>query len=77
MEETNLKTCPCCGTKPYSHIETVRNEEISGYISCNNPKCGLKMSFTICGKSKLLNFYDVINAVKEVEERWNRRDGER
>lgn len=73
MSKIKLLPCPCCGTEPFTYITSVMNEKMEGYISCNNPKCALKMEFKIKAKSVFLNFDDVINGLHNVSDKWNRR----
>lgn len=75
MSEIKLKPCSCCGTEPYTHFTVLKNDELHGFVSCNNPKCALKMSFAIKPSSILLNFNDVINGLHDIADRWNRREG--
>ena len=76
FEEIKLKTCPCCGTEPYTHFTALKDDELHGYISCNNPECALKMCFKIKPSHILLNFDDVVNGINDAAETWNRRAGE-
>lgn len=76
MLEIKLKPCPCCGTKPYTHFTELKNDELHGYVSCNNPKCAINMGFVIKPTHILLNFYDVINGIHDIADKWNRRAGE-
>ncbi len=76
MSDIELKGCPCCGTQPFTHIESAKDDIMYGYISCNNPKCGLKMTFTIYAEHNLLNFDGIINGLHDAAERWNKRDGD-
>ena len=75
MSEIELKPCPCCGTKPYTHFTELKNDELSGFVSCNNPRCALKMIFAIKPKHIFLNFDDVIKGLQDVADKWNRREG--
>lgn len=76
MMEIKLKQCPCCGTEAYMHFTDLRNDELYGFISCNNSECALKMNFTIKPSHILLNFDDVINGIHDVVDKWNRRENE-
>lgn len=71
--EIKLKKCPCCGTEAYTHFTDLRNDELHGFISCNNSKCALKINFTIKPSHILLNFDDVINGIYDVVDKWNKR----
>lgn len=76
MSEIKLKPCPCCGTEPFTHFTELKNDELHGFVSCNNPGCALKMNFTIKTSHILLNFDDVINGLRDIANKWNRRAGE-
>lgn len=73
MSEIKLKPCPCCGTETYTHFTALKNDELSGFVSCNSPECALKMNFVIKPSHVLLSFDDVINGVHNVADKWNRR----
>lgn len=73
MSEIKLKPCPFCGGKPYTRVTLAANDEMNGYISCNNSKCATKMNFTIKGGNILLSFEDVINGLYNAADKWNRR----
>ena len=73
MMEIKLKQCPCCGTEAYTHFTDLRNDELYGFISCNNSECALKMNFSIKPSHILLNFDDVINGIYDVVDKWNKR----
>lgn len=73
MSEIKLKPCPLCGTEVYTHIMSAANDKMKGYIKCNSSKCTLKMEFEIKAERILLNFEDVINGLRNVSDKWNRR----
>ena len=77
MSEIKLKSCPCCGTESYTCFTALKDDKLHGFVSCDNPKCALKMSFAIKPSSILLNFDDVINGLHDVADKWNRREGEK
>lgn len=77
MSEIKLKPCPFCKTLPYTSIEFANDTKIKGYIQCNNPYCGAKIDFEYKTKSGFLTFDEVIEALNETIEAWNRRAGER
>lgn len=45
MSEIKLKSCHCCGAESYTRFTALKDDELHGFVSCNNPKCALKMSF--------------------------------
>ena len=75
MSEIKLKSCPFCGTIPYTSIVKSSDEKMKIYIQCNSSECGAKMDFTIEAESAYLDFDDVINGISKAAEAWNRRDG--
>lgn len=75
MREIKLKPCPCCGTEAYTRFTVLKDDELHGYISCNNPTCGLEMRFKIKPSHILLDFNDVIDGINNAAEAWNRRAG--
>lgn len=76
MGEIKLKPCPFCKTEAYTRITALKNEELQGFISCNNPKCLAQMRFSFKAEKGLLNFEDVIIGIYEAIEKWNKRAGE-
>ena len=76
MSKIKLKPCPFCKTMPYTSIEGAIDQKIKGYIQCNNPNCGAKIDFEYKAKNVFLTFDEVIEALYEAAEAWNRRAGE-
>lgn len=76
MSEIKLLPCPLCETEAYTHIRSVVDDVMKGYIQCNNADCALKMEFEIKAERVLLSFEDVINGLHNVSDKWNRRAGE-
>lgn len=76
MSKIELKPCPFCKTMPYTSIESADGEKIKGYIQCNEPDCGAKIDFKYKSKNGFLTFDEVMEALSEIIEAWNRRAGE-
>lgn len=73
MSEIKLKPCPFCKTPPYTSIECANRTKIKGYIQCDNPDCGARIDFEYKTKNGFLTFDEVIEALNETIEAWNRR----
>ena len=76
MNEIKLKSCPFCGTEPYTSIDKLSADKIEASIQCNNPDCAALIKFKIKIKNGLLNFNEIIEGLKNAAEAWNRRIGE-
>ena len=73
MSEIKLKPCPFCKTMPYTSIESADDKKIKGYIQCNAPDCGAKIDFEYKSKNGFLTFDEVMEALNETIEAWDRR----
>lgn len=69
-----LKSCPLCGSKPYTIVEPRNTRYIDLKICCDNPTCGLTLKGSIEDDS-LITFRDVEDGMKAMEDAWNRRAG--